>query len=104
MRNIYIFDYIKSLLLCDKDATGREKFTVHPAIKTGFGKSAWTVMTGKDVMLKTEKRKKPPSKKNKKREKAQLKRVEQTIHKRAKPKLCIYWNSAKFPNRQRNEN
>ena len=67
MRNIYIFDYIKSLLLCDKDATGREKFTVHPAIKTGFGKSAWTVMTDKDVMLKTEKRKKPPPQKKKKR-------------------------------------
>ena len=49
-------------------------------------------MTGKDVMLKTEKRKKPPlkKKKKKKRKKAQLKRVEQTIHKRAKPKLCIY--------------
>ena len=62
-------------------------------------------MTGKDVMLKTEKRKKrPPSKKKKKRKKPQLKRVEQTIHKRANPKLCIYSNSAKFPNRQRNEN
>ena len=81
------------MLLCDKDATGGGKFTVHPAMKTGFGKSAWIVMTGKDVMLKTEKRKKP-----------QLKRVEQTIHKRANPKLCIYSNSAKFPNRQRNEN
>lgn len=58
------------MLLCDKDATGGGKFTVHPAMKTGFGKSAWIVMTGKDVMLKTEKRKKRPPSKKKKKEKS----------------------------------
>ena len=69
MRNIYILDYIKSLLLCDKDATGEEKFTVHPTVKTGFGKSAWIVMTGKDVtVLKNwQKKKAAPPKKEKKK-------------------------------------